>query len=191
MKNKILLILGHSQNDSLCAALADSYALAARAQGTEVRELRLGQLKFDPVLAMGNRADQALEPDLQAAQEAIRWAEHIVLVYPNWWGSMPALLKGFLDRVMLPGFAFKYRQDSMFWDRLLAGRSADLIVTMDTPPLIYRWLMRAPGIAQVKDGILGFCGIKPVRVTLLGPVRTASVEKRSAWLQQVSRLAAA
>lgn len=188
---KILLILGHPKSDSFCAALAGSYAQAARARGADVRELRLADLKFNPVLNVSFRDEQALEPDLAAAQEAIKWADHLVFVYPTWWSGMPALLKGFIDRVFLPGFAFRYRKGTIFWDKLLTGRSADVIVTMDTPPFIYRWFMGAPAVKQMKNGVLGFCGVGPIRVNTLGPIRNADDQRREDWLAQVARLATA
>ena len=190
MKKKILVILGHPQSDSFCAALAARYATAARAQGAEVRELRLGELHFNPVLTVGFKGEQPLEPDLTAAQAAITWAEHLVFVYPTWWSGMPALLKGFVDRVFLPGFAFRYRKDSAWWDKLLTGRSADVLLTMDTPPFVYRWLLGAPALKQMKAGVLEFCGVKPVRVTLFGPIRKASPEQREVFLQKAAVLAA-
>jgi len=187
---RILLILGHPQRDSFCGSLAQAYAAAARNAGAAVRELYLGDLKFDPILRHGYRHVQALEPDLVEAQAAIQWAKHLVFVYPNWWGSMPALLKGFIDRVFLPGFAFKYRTDSPFWDRLLSDRTAHLIVTMDTPPWYYRWVFKMPGHQQMRRTILEFCGIKPVKITEIGSVRAASPQQRQKWLSQVQHLAA-
>ena len=171
MKQKILLLLGHPQSDSFCAALATAYAQAARDRGAEVRELRLAALQFNPVLLVGFRGEQPLEPDLVAAQASIQWAEHLVFVYPTWWGSMPALLKGFIDRVFLQ------------------GRSADVIITLDTPPFIYRWLMGAPGVKQMRAGVLEFCGVKPVRVSTLGPIRGSKPAQREAWLRKIARLA--
>ncbi len=121
---RILVILGHPSADSLCAGLAQAYMEGALSAGAEVRLLSVGQLGFDPLLHAGYRGAQPLEPDLQAAQAQIAWAGHLVWVYPTWWGAMPALLKGFIDRVFLPGFAFKHHQGSSRWDKLLAGRSA-------------------------------------------------------------------
>jgi len=188
-QSRILVILGHPQRDSFCGALAQAYADAARSAGAAVRELYLGDLKFDPILRHGYRQIQALEPDLVEAQEAIQWAKHLVFVYPNWWGSMPALLKGFIDRAFLPGFAFKYRTNSPLWDRLLSDRTAHLIVTMDTPPWYYRWVFKMPGHNQMRRTILEFCGIKPVKITEIGPVRAASLQQRKKWLAKVTGLA--
>lgn len=186
MTKRILVILGHPANESFCGALADSYVKGAEAAGNEVRFISLGNLSFDPVLHNGYATIQKLEPDLVTAQAAITWAQHIVFVYPIWWGAMPALLKGFIDRVFLPGFAFKYREGSQFWDRLLSGRSAHLLVTMDTPAWYFRWVYRMPGHNQMKRTILEFIGIKPVTVSSFGPIKGSSQQKREKWLAQVS-----
>lgn len=186
---KTLVILGHPDVNSLCGTLARSYVEAARTAGAEVRELYLAELDFDPVLWHGYHRIQPLESDLVAAQTLIRWAQHLVFVYPNWWGSMPALLKGFFDRVFLPEFAFRYRENSPFWDKLLTGRSAHLIVTMDTPGWYYRWVYRMPGHNEMKRAILGFCGIRPVRVSQFAVVRNSSRGEREKWIARVRCLA--
>ena len=126
---KITVLLGHPDVDSYCGSLARAYSDAARSAGAEVREINLAELTFDPVLWHGYREIQQLEPDLLDAQDALRWADVLVFAYPTWWGGAPALLKGFVDRVFLPGFAFKYRENSRFWDRLLVGRSGRLLVS--------------------------------------------------------------
>lgn len=189
MKKRILVILGHPVSSSLCGAMADTYAAESTHTGHLVRVIRLGECEFDPILHDGYAHVQPLEPCLEAAQADILWAEHLVFIYPNWWGGLPALLKGFFDRAFLPGFAFKYRDGSARWDRLLAGRSAQLIVTMDSPPWYYRFVNAMPGHNQMKKTILEFCGIKPVRITSFGPVKGASDEQRQTWLQQVRKLA--
>jgi len=106
MSKRILVILGHPVTDSFCGALSKSYIDGAQAAGNDVRFIALGSVAFDPVLRNGYAIAQALEPDLASAQAMISWAQHIVFVYPLWWGAMPALLKGFIDRVFLRGFAF-------------------------------------------------------------------------------------
>jgi len=182
---KITIILGHPYSSSYCGSLAAAYSGAAEAAGHSVRFFKLGDLVFDPILHRGYAEGQELEPCLKDIQDAIAWASHMVFVYPNWWGSMPALLKGLFDRVLSPGFAFKYRDNSPFWDRLLAGRSAHAFVTMDTPPWYYWLVYQRAGHRQLRSNILGFCGIKPVRITSLGPIRHSSPSQRAAWLQQV------
>lgn len=186
MSKRILVILGHPAKESFCAALANAYVEGAQAAGNEVQVISLGRLSFDPLLHNGYATIQVLEPDLVAGQAAISWAQHIVFVYPIWWGAMPALLKGFIDRVFLPGFAFKYREGSRFWDRLLSGRSAHLLVTMDTPPWYFRWVYRMPGHNQMKRTILEFSGIKPVTVSSFGPIKFSDPQKREKWLAQAN-----
>lgn len=189
MAKKITLILGHPDNSSFCHTLAERYQEAALKAGHELRLFKLADLDFDPILHHGYNKRQEHEPDLVAVKEAISWAEHLVFVYPIWWGSIPAGLKGLFDRLFLPGFAFKYRKDSPLWDRLLSGRSADLLVTMDTPPWYYRLVYKMPGHHQMKKTILEFCGIKPVRITSFGPIRTAKPARREKWLKKVAMLA--
>ena len=185
---KILLIQAHPSGDSLCQAMADAFEAGVRETPSALRRMDLHRLDFDPILHHGNRGVQPLEPDLAQAQQDIAWADHLVFVYPNWWGSMPALLKGFFDRVLLPGFAYKYRPKSSLWDKLLSGRTAQLLVTMDTPGWYYRWLWHRPGHNQMRHTILGFCGIRTTRISEFAPVYHASVVQRARWLEQARRL---
>ena len=187
MKN-ILLILGHPRKQSLCGALADAYRAGADEAGHTVESIHLGSLDFDPILRNGYDKPQALEPDLVNVQKQIARADHLVFVYPTWWGGLPALLKGFIDRVFLPGFAFKYRENSLRWDRLLIGKSAHLLVTMDSPPWYYRWVSRMPGHHQMKRTILGFSGINPVRISSFGPVKTSKKAQREKWLVAATQI---
>jgi len=188
MKKKILVILGQPHRNSYNGALAQSYIEGARGADLDVREICLGDIKFDPCTTTGAPPGPALEPDLQKAQEAIRWAEHLVFVYPIWWGTIPAILKGFIERAFTPGFAVNFRKDSLLWDKLLTGRSARLIVTLNTPSFIYRWVFGRPGHTTMKRTVLGFCGVKPVRITEVGPMKNSTEEKRARWLQQVGDL---
>jgi NAD(P)H dehydrogenase (quinone) len=183
---RILVILGHPRRDSFCAALAKTYRESAEKAGAAVQELALGDLQFDPILRLPS---QPLEPDLVRAQQLIQWAEHLVWVYPNWWGSMPALLKGFCDRTLQQNFAFRYRPNSALWDKLLGDRTAHLIVTMDTPPWYYRWVYGSPGHRQMRQLILGFCGIKTIKITELGSVRQSSQPQRKQWLTKIQQVA--
>ncbi|MFA5123262.1 NAD(P)H-dependent oxidoreductase [Zavarzinia sp.] len=184
---RILTILGHPAGDSFCAALEEAYSGAASAAGAEVSRLRLGDLAFDPILRQGYRSRMELEPDLQAARAAILAAEHLVFVYPIWWGSVPALLKGFLDRCFLPGFAFAYRSERQpLPDGLLKGRSGRLIVTSDTPGW-FNWLVYgAPGHRMMTQTVLKFCGVKPVRRTVCAPIRHSTAEARARFLARAA-----
>ncbi|WP_134684621.1 NAD(P)H-dependent oxidoreductase [Brevibacillus migulae] len=187
----ILVIVGHPDPESYCSALSRAYMEGASGRNAQIRTIDLSRISFDPNLRYGYRKRTELEEVLIKAQEFIKWADHLVIVYPTWWGTMPAILKGFFDRVLLPGFAYQYRKDSSFWDKLLAGKSARLIVTMDTPAWYNRLIYWHAGHHVMKRNILGFCGIKPVRVTEISPVNTSSEEQRSKWLEKVKRLGSA
>lgn len=190
---RCLLILAHPRRDSLCGALFDACAEGARQAGVDCRELILSEMHFDPDVHAVSPEQQPLEADLLRAQLDIQWAEHLVFVYPTWWGTFPALLKGFLDRVLTPGFAFHPLTHDR-WDKLLSGRTADLITTMDTPPLIYRFIYRAPGQHALARATLGYCGIRCARIEIFGPVIAAAAGRRRQWLDGArsigSRLAA-
>jgi putative NADPH-quinone reductase/1,4-dihydroxy-2-naphthoate octaprenyltransferase len=182
---RCLLILAHPRRDSLCGALFDACAEGARQAGAECRELILSEMQFDPNVHAIAPEQQPLEPDLVQAQRDIDWAEHLVFVYPTWWGTFPALLKGFLDRVLTPGFAFRHVTHER-WDRLLAGRTADLLTTMDTPALVYRLIYRAPGQQALVRATLGYCGICCARIEVFGPVVASDASQRRQWLARAS-----
>jgi 1,4-dihydroxy-2-naphthoate octaprenyltransferase len=177
---RVLVIVGHPRRDSLCAALAEAYAAGAREAGTSVEMLHLGDLSFDINYPIG-REDDPEEPDIERARSLVSWADHLVFVYPNWWGTMPALLKGFIDRIFKPGYAFHMHADGR-WDGLLEGKSAHLINTMDTPGWVYRWVYASPGIKAMKLATLQFCGVKPVRASSFGTVFDSTPARRGAWL---------
>jgi putative NADPH-quinone reductase len=187
--HNILIINGHPNKESLCTELANSYKRGADSNKDITCDLiHLYDLDFDPILRYGYRQRTVLEPDLLNAKEAIMAADHLVFVYPTWWATFPALLKGFIDRVFLPGFAFKYRDNSVFWDKLLKGKTARLIVTMDAPAWYYWLVNKSPGHNAMKKGTLEFCGVKPVKVTTFGPVKTAKARAYQKWIKKVEQL---
>jgi putative NADPH-quinone reductase len=185
---KILIINGHPDKESLCHALTDAYQKGAQSNSQqEVRRLDLIDLQFDPILRFGYRVPYELEPDLLKAQQDILWADHLVWVYPIWWGTFPALLKGFIDRIFLPGFAFKYHKEDPFWDKLLKGRTARVITTMDTPSFYYRLMYAYAGHKIMNRQVLGFSGVKAA-FTTFAPIRNSRPEQRAKWLEQVGLL---
>ncbi|MNJ98600.1 hypothetical protein D3C87_163670 [compost metagenome] len=181
---KILVINGHPNKGALSGALSENYARGAKESGHEVRLTHLSDLSFDPILRKGYAEIQPLEPDLLRAQEDILWAEHIVVVFPIWWSAVPALLKGFFDRTLLPGFAFKYHKGNPFWDKLLQGRTGRIIFTTDAP-WAWNWLInRDPVIHMMKTGVLKFCGITPVGVTQFDRVKDRNPEHIQKYLKK-------
>ena len=186
----VLIVLGHPRTDSLCGALARAYSEGASEASVDVRELELAELEFEQHVTTEDPTDQQMEPDLVDAQRQIRWADHLVFVYPNWWGTMPALLKGFFDRVFTPEFAFSFYEggEGAGHEELLQGRTAELVVTMDMPAWVYRWIYREPGTNAIKRSTLGFAGIRTTRVTPLGPVKDSTPRGRDRWLEKARQL---
>lgn len=188
MKKKILIINGHPDTESFNYAIAETYKIGAINSSAEVKEIKIGELKFNPNLQFGYRKRTELEPDLLDAQEKIKWADHLVWVYPVWWGSLPAITKGFIDRVFLPGFAFKKRENSIWWDKFLTGKTARLISTLDQPAWYYKWINGNPSNIAMKRLTMNFVGIKKVRITTIKPIRLSKDEYRAKWLKKVEKL---
>lgn len=187
-RKNILVILGYTDDQSFCRALADSYIDGAKKSKHVVRFLNLGHIRFDPILYKGYKKIQTLEPGLVRAQKDLLWADHVVWVFPIWWGVYPAIMKGFLDRTFLPGFAYKYTGPSK-WNRLLAGRSSRLIVTTGGPALLYKLLGNMPAIYSLKYITLLFCGFKPVKTTLFGSIRKSTPKDQlNKYLNTVKQL---
>lgn len=186
MKKKIVIIQGHpdAAGGHYCHALADAYAAGAAATGHRVRRVEVARLDFPLLRAQADWQDQVAPPTLREAQAAIGWADHVVLVFPLWLGTMPALLKAFLEQVLRPGFALIYR-GHRFPQKGLAGKSAHVIVTMGMPAFWYRWFFRAHGVRGLERSILNFCGIKPVKETLIGLVEAGDGRARGRWLARM------
>ncbi len=186
---RIAIFLAHPREDSFCRALADAYQDGAASAGAEVKLFWIDGFEFDPILHESSPRDQPLEPALREAQRLFSWADHLVFVFPTWWVTMPALLKGFFDRALVPGYAFYVDERSPSGYRpLLAQRSARLITTMDTPDWIYRWIYGRPGELAISRGILGFCGIKPVRTERVCRVKHLSGPQRHEVLRRLGQL---
>ncbi|MCU0442788.1 MAG: NAD(P)H-dependent oxidoreductase [Bacteroidia bacterium] len=185
---KILIINGHPDKESFNFALAQSYKKGALKSGAAIQEIHIGELDFNPNLQFGYRKRTALEPDLLDAQEKVKWAEHLVWIYPVWWDSVPALMKGFIDRVLLPSFAFQKRENSVWWDQLLKNKSARIISTLDQPAWYYWLVYRQPSNHAMKKLTLEFCGLSPVRVTTIGPMRLSKEDYRQKWLRKIEQL---
>jgi putative NADPH-quinone reductase len=185
----IVIIQGHPDGASrhFCHALADEYAKGAQDASHQARHLDVAQLDF-PLLRTKEDFEKGEPPAaIKEAQEAIKEADHLVIVYPLWLGSMPALLKAFLEQVLRPGFAFEYQSRGMP-KKLLKGTSARIVVTMGMPASVYRWVYFAHSLRSLKRNILAFCGIAPIRSTLIGNVEGMSDRQRMEWLDEVRGL---
>ena len=189
MGRRFLLIDGHPDAGRLSGHLLDLYQQALPA-GTAPDRFAIRDLDFDPDLARGYADIPPLEPDLARALELIEGCDHLALAFPLWWGAEPARLKGFWDRALLPGRTFRFHDRDAWWDRLLAGRSADILVTMDTPPAYLRLAYFDPVGWRYRRQVLGFVGFSPIRLHYFGPVRRGGAERSlPRWQARITRAA--
>jgi putative NADPH-quinone reductase len=192
MPRRILIIVGHPDPEPkrLCRALAASYAEGARSAGHDVRLIDIATLDFPLLRTMEEFGQRPMPSTLEDAAQAIRNAEHVVFIFPLWLGTMPALLKAFLEQIMRPGVAFAYPEPGKggFAKTLLKGRSARVVVTMGMPAFFYRLWYLGHGIAGMRRNILNFVGIRPVRETLFGQVEGASNDTRKKWIAAMRAL---
>jgi len=187
LSTRILVIDGHPDpaGDRFGNALAEAYASAAAERGHEVRRLRVARMDVAFIRTRAEWEEGEPSEAIRAAQADAAWANHIVIFYPLWLGTLPALLKTFLEQLFRPSFAFHRTGDR--WQPALTGRSARLVVTMGMPSFVYRWYFRAHSVKSLERNVLGFCGIRPVRESLIGLVE-GSPERRRRWLGRMREL---
>ena len=185
---RIFVLNGHPDPapERLCHALAAAYAEGAKAGGHEVRSLAVGGMELPLLRSEGEFHESTPPPAAIKTQEAIGWAEHMVLIYPLWLGTMPAALKALLEQTLRPDFAMDYNGK---WPMgRLKGRSARVVVTMGMPALAYRWYYGAHSLKSLERNILKFAGLGPIRATLIGGIESIGDAKRKAWLDSLRRL---
>lgn len=187
MARRILVINGHpdASPERFAAALAGAYIGGASAAGHQIRRLDVGALDFPLIRSQAAFRDAAPPAAIREAQDAIAWADHLVIVFPLWLGGAPALLKGFLEQVFRYGFALNPPGRRM--KGLLGGRSARLVVTMGMPAAIFRWMFGAFGVRSLERGVLWISGVSPVRHSVLGGVE-GPASRRARWLRDMDAL---
>jgi putative NADPH-quinone reductase len=191
MRN-ILIIQGHpdAATEHYGHALARAYREAAQRSGHLVQEIDVATLEF-PLLRSKHDFENGVPPDaILDAQGLIAWAEHIVIFYPLWLGSMPALLKGFLEQVFRPGFTRHETERGVPWKHRLSGRTARIVITMGMPAFFYRWYFRAHSLKSLERNVLGFCGIRTVGESLIGLIEGRDEAYRRGWLKKLAALGA-
>ena len=190
MAKQIVIIQGHPDASArhFGHAVADEYAKGAEDGGHAVRRIEVATLDF-PLLRTKEDFEKGAPPGfIKQVQDDIAWANHLVILYPLWLGSMPALLKAFIEQVFRPGFAFEYQESGRMAKKLLTGKSARIVVTMGMPAAIYRWFFLAHSLRSLKRNILGFCGIHPIRPTLIGSIEGMNEKQRLGWLDEMRGL---
>lgn len=189
---KIVILCGHpDKGRTFTGELTLLYETAAKAAGHEVKRFNLYDMKFDPILHQGYKVIQELEPDLLKFQEAVKWCDHFVILYPVWWSAMPALLKGLFDRAWLPGFAYNMRKNkqgtpALGWSKRLKGKTARVVVVSGTHPF-FIWLLFGDFTNEVKRAVLWFAGFK-VKMSRFGPNEIAPEWKKNEWRKKVALL---
>lgn len=190
---RIVIIMGHPDAGAphFCHALADAYQAGAQEAGHDVTRVDAATLDFPLLRSQRDWEHGAAPPALLPLQQAIAGASHLVFVFPLWLGDMPALLKGLLEQVARPGFAFRAEGGNPFAHKALAGRSARVVVTMGMPAAVYRWYFGAHAVKSLERNILGFVGIAPVRRSLIGMLGQLSDTRAQRWLARMRALGAA
>ncbi|MGR9114538.1 MAG: NAD(P)H-dependent oxidoreductase [Gammaproteobacteria bacterium] len=190
MTQKIAIVVGHPDpgGNRFCHALAQTYSEGAEAAGHQVKSIDIAQIDF-PVLRSKEDFDRGTVPEaIQPAQEIIRWADHLVFFYPLWLGTMPAYFKAFMEQTFRPGFAAGKSGAGKPWSKLLIGKSARVVITMGMPAFVYRWFYQAHSLKSLERNILGFCGIGPIKETLIGMVDALEDHERRKWLLKMRQL---
>jgi len=187
MSRRIVIIQGHpdAHQARFVRVLADTYAKNAVKAEHDVKVIDVANLDFSLLRSKQEWESGAPPEPIRVAQQTIAWAEHLVIFFPLWLGTMPALLKAFLEQVFRPGFAIEKVEGEKTWKKRLVGKSARIVVTMGMPAFIYRWYFRAHGLKSLERNILGFCGIGPIKETLIGLIESSEVSRREKALAKM------
>jgi putative NADPH-quinone reductase len=186
MQRNVLIIDGHPdpRRARLIHALAKACRVGAESAGHAVRTINVAELEFPMLRGADDFEQKKPLESIAACQDDLRWAHHIVIFFPLWLGGMPALLKGFFEQVLRPGFAFAARKRGLPV-KLLAGRTARIVVTMGMPGLFYKWVYRAHSLKSLERNILAFCGIRATGSTVIGMVGNVDEARRETLLERM------
>lgn len=187
----ILIILGNPARErkSFCEALAHAYSQAASVGGHKVEILKIAEMTFDPILHEGYKGTQLPEPDIVPCQQKILNADHLVIIYPLWQFMIPALLKGFFERTLTPGFAYQIENKPISY-RPLKGKSARIIQTMGMPTVFYSFYFFQHG-AKALSSALRFLGLRITGIYYCGLIESKNAKRRDRYLKWVSKLGSA
>lgn len=174
--------------ERFAAAIAQAYAAGAVEGGHSVSCIDVGALEFGFVRGKA-MFDTPPEGDVAVEREKIAAADHVVIIYPMWLGTMPAMLKAFLEEAARGGFFVQPTPDNEGWPvKVMAGKSARVIVTMGMPGFLYRVMFRAHSLKSLEGLILRLSGFKPVRSTVFGSVEEQNPARRETFLKAVHAL---
>jgi putative NADPH-quinone reductase len=187
---RIAIIQGHPdpRGNRFGHALAEAYSNGAKEAGHDIKLIDVAKLNFELLRSKEEWESGTPSDAIREAQSVISWAEHLVIFYPLWLGTMPAVLKAFLEQLFRPGFGIARPETRKMWKKLLIGKTARIVVTMGMPALVYRWYFRAHSLKSLERNILGFCGIGPIKESLIGNIETRNSAHRERWLAKMRKL---
>jgi len=188
---KVLVILGHPNKDSFNHAIAKTVVETLLNSGHEVFFHDLYEDNFDPIIP-GQEIPKgaSLEKLIEEYCSEISNADGIVIVHPNWWGQPPAILKGWVDRVLRPGIAYEFKEGDNGEGvpvGLLKAETALVFNTSNTPKERELQTFGDPLQILWKNCIFDFCGVKNFYRKMFGVIVTSKLEERQAWLKEVSK----
>ncbi|WP_027120367.1 NAD(P)H-dependent oxidoreductase [Mycoplasmopsis lipofaciens] len=186
---KILIINCDPILGSFNEKIAKIYYEESVLKNNQVKILNLRELDFEINLKNGYKTIMELEPDLKKAWYLIKESDHLVFIHPVWWGGFPALMKGFIDRIFLPGQAFKFKKNSNLWEKYLINKTAHILTTCDSPKWAYKYIFKQPGVNQLKKCILNFCGIKVKKTYIVGSLKFKNDLQKKKVFKKIQKIA--
>lgn len=181
-----LIIFAHPNPDSFTRAMVARTAETSTRQGAETVVRDLYNMNFNPVLSLSELKGD-IPPEILQEQHYIREADLITLIYPLWWMGFPAILKGYLDRVLTHGFA--YKTDETGSEGLLGGKKIQQFINIGSNEQTYRENGYVQGLdVCLANGLFNFCGIIDIRYRLFGSLHLIDNATRSAMLDAVAEI---
>ena len=193
---KTLIIYNHPHEGSFCSAIRDAVESGLHKGGHEHKIINLDKDGFDPVMRekdlaafvqagrIGEDGLDGVDPIVLRYMKKLRWAEHIVMIFPIWWMTMPAMMKGFVDKVIFPGVVYKMEGGNLV--SMLSGlKQVTVITTMNTPQDVYKEVFGNSIEGSLIKGTFNKIGIHDIRWISLNKVKQSGDEKRWLWLDEI------
>jgi len=190
---KVVLVFNHPYEGSFCNAILNAVKSGLAEGNHEIDLIHLDQDNFNPVMTAadlkGFRDKQPVDPKVIEYSNRIKSADHLVFIFPIWWELMPAMTKGFIDKVIFPGVAYDYTNKNNtrmkpLWENL---KGVTLITTMNSPQWLYLLLFGNAIKKAMIAGTFWKIGFKNRKWISFNQVKMVSVDKRKKWLSQLER----
>ncbi len=191
---KTVIVYYHPYNRSFCHALLEAAKEGAENAELEVDVIDLDAEKFDPVMSANDLRGFVNHEmvDVQAKElfGRIRNADHMIMIFPIWWELMPAMVKGFIDKVVFPGSFYEQIQGGFDMLTLLPNLKVTIITTMNTPALMYKFVYKNAIYRAMVSGTFKKIGIRKVKWVNFGMVKFTKEETRQKWLKKTAQIGA-